>query len=202
MEAESPAAAAGSARPRPVLLALLGLVVAVFLFSWLRDSAGSGVPSSNPGTRAAAPGQDATIDPAALDVQLEALAGDRPEPGDSERNPFRFRPKAPPPEPAPERTRPAGPPMPADVPSGPPPPPPVPPITVKFLGTVELPDGTTRAVFTDCTNGRQTTHAREGEPVLGQYRLVKIGVQSVVIEHLDGRGRTTLAKTGEACVWK
>ncbi len=79
----------------------------------------------------------------------------------------------------------------------------VPAIPVKFLGTMDMPDGSTLAVITDCSQGgRRTKPFREGEPVFGQYRLVKIGLQSVVIEHLDGRGRTTLPKTGQDCVWK
>jgi hypothetical protein len=87
-------------------------------------------------------------------------------------------------------------------PVGPPQPPPPPPITVKFVGTIERADGTTLAVITDCTTGHRTINAREGETVLGQYRLVKIGLQSIVVEHLDGKGRTTLAKNGQECVWK
>ena len=56
------------------------------------------------------------------------------------------------------------------------------------------------AVFTDCTVGHKNTLAREGQAILGQYRLVKIGLTSVVVEYLDGRGRTTLAKSGQDCV--
>src|SRR5262245_34774571 len=37
------------------------------------------------------------------DVALDALQAPRPEPGDAERNPFRFKPKAPPPPPPNER---------------------------------------------------------------------------------------------------
>ena len=39
----------------------------------------------------------------------------------------------------------------------------------------------------------------ERVPFDGRYRLVKIGLESVVIEHLDGRGRTTVAKGGQEC---
>jgi hypothetical protein len=141
------------------------------------------------------------MDPERLDVNLESLSADRPGPGDSERNPFRFQPRA-----APPAERPPGGGKPAAADDTQPQEPAVeqvPPITVKFLGTMDMPDGSTLAVFTDCSQGgRRTKPFREGEPVFGQYRLVKIGLQSVVIEHLDGRGRTTLPKTGQECVWK
>ena len=197
METDTGAPAARS--PRPLLLVLLGVLVVVFVMMKLGDSAGPPPASSN-GRRtqpAQAPAGSARIDPSALDVQLESLTAERPGPGETERNPFRFKPKpapAPPPSAAP-------PPKPVDPgPTPPPPPPPPPPITVKFIGTLELADGTTRAIFTDCTVGRKTTPVREGDVILGQYRLIKIGLQSVVVEHLDGRGRTTLPKGGQECV--
>jgi hypothetical protein len=200
METETPGSSASLKRPRPLILMLFGLVLAVFLIMKLGGSAGPGQPASNlPRPAQQTAGGDETIDPAALDVKLEALAGERPGPGDTERNPFRFKPKpAPPPPPVKPSAPPAG-----SVPTGPPGPPPapaVPPITVEFIGTLDLPDGVTVAIFTDCTVGRRSRAVREGETILGQYRLVKIGLQSVVVEHLDGRGRTTLAKTGQDCV--
>jgi hypothetical protein len=199
METEPSAA---PSRTRPILLILLGVAVAAFLLMWLGGSTGSNPRTSNPPV---AQRQDQTaagegpIDPKTLDVHLEALVEKRPGPGETERNPFRFQPKAPPPAPA---QRPSTLKPPVEVPTGPPPPPPPPPITVKFLGTIDLPNGKTVALLTDCTAGHQTTQAADGQSVFGQYRLVKIGVESVVIEHLDGRGRTTLAKNGQECVWK
>jgi hypothetical protein len=202
METETPDAPSVSKRPRPILLILLGIAVAAFLLMRLGGSTGTGGQPSDPG-RAPQPAGAAAADvePERLDVRLDSLSAERPGPGDSERNPFRFRAKAaPPPEPpaggfkpgTPNETEPQGPV--AET---------VPPITVKFLGTMDMPDGSTLAVFTDCSQGgRRTKPFREGEPVFGQYRLVKIGLQSVVIEHLDGRGRTTLPKTGQECVWK
>lgn len=200
METESSAAPA-STRPRPILLILLGIVVAGLLLMRLGGSAGPDQPASNAARGPQQSAGDQPFDPAALDVDLESLEGERPGPGGSERNPFRFQPKAAPPAARqPQTSKPAppeeqGPQEPQSAP--------VPPITVKFLGTMGMPDGSTRAVFTDCSaGGRRTQHYKEGESVLGQYRLVKIGLLSVVIEHLDGRGRTTLAKTGQDCVWK
>ena len=40
-------------------------------------------------------------------------------------------------------------------------------------------------------------YAAEGELVLGQYRVVRIGVESVVMEYLDGRGRQTIPMRGD-----
>lgn len=200
METESASQAPGS-RPRPLLLILLAIVVAAALMMWFR-SAGPSPPPSNPG--APPPAQrgagDGTVDPSQLAVDLEALAHERPGPGDTERNPFRFRPKPPPPPPPSGPAKPRGnePPM-VTGPPAPPPPPPPPPITVKFIGHLDMPDGTRLAVFTDCSQGRTQSSAREGGTVDGRYRLVKIGLESVVIEHLDGRGRTTLAKGGQEC---
>ncbi|MGH9372775.1 MAG: hypothetical protein ACRD15_14715 [Vicinamibacterales bacterium] len=200
METESPAGPS-SKRSRPILLILLGVLVAAFLLMRLGGSTGPGPLASNP-SRASQPGAgDAEIDPSVLEVRLESLADDRPGPGESDRNPFRFRPKAAPPPPAQPPSGSGLGPV-AEVPSQPQAET-VPAITVKFLGTMDMPDGSKLAVLTDCSgSGRRTDKYREGQAVFGQYRLVKIGLQSVIIEHLDGRGRTTLAKTGQECVWK
>ncbi len=200
---ETEPSAAPSKRPRPLLLALLGSVLLVLLLMRFTGSTAQVPAASNPrGAPAQAQGRgDVDVDPARLDVRLESLEGERPGPGDSDRNPFGFQARVERQAPATERG--AGRPVPTvEAPSGPPPPPPPPPITVKFLGTIELPSGKVVAVLTDCSVGHRTIHAEEGQAVLGQYRLVKIGLQSVIIEHLDGQGRTTLAKDGQECVWK
>jgi hypothetical protein len=45
--------------------------------------------------------------------------------------------------------------------------------------------------------------AREGEIIAGQYRLVRIGKESVVLEYADGRGTpTTIRQSGQECVGK
>ena len=197
-----------SKRPSPVLLALLGLAIVAWVAMKLMGSATPTVPASNPRT-APPPAvlQDKTDAPAAarrrvdsseLDVHLEVLEVARPGATEVARNPFRFRPPPPPPPP-PVSSKPVGP-APPPVPVGPPPPPPPPPITVKFIGGFDLADGSKIANFTDCSVGRRQSQAREGGVVDGRYRLVKIGNESVIIEHLDGRGRTTLAKTGQECV--
>lgn len=199
MEPEAPTATA-SKRPRPILWILLGIAAVAFLVMRLGGSAGPGQPASSGPGAARQARADTAFDPSVLDVKIESLQGGRPAPAGTARNPFRFQPKAaPPPEGRPQGFTPGPEPLAQVAPSEPP----VPPITVKFLGTLEVPGGTVLAVFTDCSQGgRRTKPFREGESVFGQYRLVKIGLQSVVIEHLDGRGRTTLPKTGQECVWK
>jgi hypothetical protein len=218
MGTEAASSASRGNRPRPILLVLLGVLVVVALWMKLGGSAGSGTPASNPGRRtqsqaqaqAAALAQQDTprpgarkevpVDAAMLDVKLEALKGERPAPADNERNPFRFRPKPPPPQPAPPagRSKETEPPPPPPVVA--PPPAPTPPITVKFIGFLERANGPKLAVFVDCTQGRRQSHASEGAVIDGRYRLVKIQLNSVIVEHLDGRGRTTLAQTGQECV--
>jgi hypothetical protein len=46
------------------------------------------------------------------------------------------------------------------------------------------------------SDGRFVYHGREGEVIEGRYRIVKIGVESIVMEHIDGRGRQTIRLTG------
>jgi hypothetical protein len=75
----------------------------------------------------------------------------------------------------------------------------VPPIPLKFIGILEAPGVGKIALFTDC---RSTYQVAEGKDIAGQYRLVKIGVESVVVEYLDGKGRTTLRMSGAECVGK
>jgi hypothetical protein len=186
-------AAAPSSRPRTWLLVLLGIVVVAALVMRLGGSATPGAPASNPARRAQQQ-RSAKLDPAQLDVKLEALSGERPGPGDSNRNPFGFKPKPPPPPPfASKGDPPAGP------AGGPPPPPPPeqPPITVKFIGVITDQSGRDFASFTDC---RLTYQVYEGKEFAGQYRLVTIGVESVVVERIDGTGRTTLPMSGQECV--
>ena len=180
-------------RARGWLLAALGvaLVALVAYQMWPETSAAPTGQTSN--RRAAARNNPASseIDPAELKVKLEALQAKREDFGDGERNPFRFQPPpAPPPPKLPPVTMPAG-------PVGPPPPPappPIPPVPLKFMGTVEKP-GLTLAALTDCKGFSYA--AREGELIDGRYRLVKIQVESVILEYSNGTGRTTVRKSGD-----
>jgi hypothetical protein len=195
---ETDASTRPSGRPRPWLLIALAVVVAVALISWLPGK--SAAPESRPSNPRATK-RAKTVDnvqPADLEVHLEALGEPRPDAQSSERNPFRFYVKPPPPAPPPMEGRGGGPPPP------PPPPPPQidpgpPPITLKYIGLLDVGGGEKVAAFSDC---RSTMRGKEGEIIAGQYRLVKIGVESVVMEYVDGRGRQTIRLTGQECVGK
>jgi hypothetical protein len=198
METEGSIRPAG--RPRPWLLVALALAVGLALVSWVVPGK-SAVPTarpSNPRGQAAARKGD-SVDPADLAVRLEDLNAPRPDSEGGDRNPFRFYVKPqPPPPPVPQipdrAQRPA-----QTVPEGPVGPPPPPKIPLKYIGFLDEPGGGKVAAFSDC---RMTMRGREGEIIAGQYRLVHIGVESVVMEYVDGRGRETIRMSGQECVGK
>ena len=128
-------------------------------------------------------------------VRLDALTRARIEPQAGNRNPFRFRAAAPPaPEPsmAQQPTGGSGPlPIGPPVPIGPPP---LPPITLKFIGVVEqAPSRLKLAVLSD---GRNVFYGKEGDTIEGRYRIERIGVESIEMAYIDGRGRQTLRLSG------
>jgi hypothetical protein len=180
------------ARKQLTVLAILVTVLVVVMFVVSRGEGPSGV-AAPPSNRAGAPG--ASQQPAPLpiaDVNLEALKAEHGDPRDPERNPFVFQPKAAPKPPS----LPVAPSPPVDVappPSGPPPPPPIP---LKFIGVLEIPGQNAKwAVLSDGRGG--TYHAKEGQTVLGQYKLLKIGAESAEMSYVDGRGRQTLRLSGQ-----
>jgi hypothetical protein len=85
-------------------------------------------------------------------------------------------------------------PTPAPGPSLPPPPPPPAPIGLKFIGIVNLSGG--RGKLAVLSDGRFVYHGREGDIVEGRYRIVRIGDESIELEHMDGRGRQVVRLTG------
>ena len=164
-----------SSRPRPWLLVALGLAIVAFVATWFwpTSSAVPGAPTSNQPRTRGRQGVHA-VDPAELNVRLEALNTARPEPGDVERNPFRFQTKAPPPPP--NAGRPGG----GAAPAGPPPAPPlptVPPIPLKFIGIVE------RAEILPAVAQHQFELLGGGAPVLG--RPFDVGTQPHGLAALD-----------------
>jgi hypothetical protein len=98
--------------------------------------------------------------------------------------------KPPPPPPPPPRLT-VGP----EPPPPPPVPPPPPPITLKFIGVVDAPPpGKKLAILSD---GRGSpVYGHEGDTVLGQYRILRIGAESIEMSYLDGRGRQTIRLSG------
>jgi hypothetical protein len=176
-------------RRRQILLAVLAIVLAAVVYvEWPHPSAEVRTTANQRGgTRAAAVPSGVT----APDVHLKSLEADRTKPGEVERNLFRFRTKpAPPPPPRQDAVFAAPQPV---VPSGPPPPPPLPPIALKFIGLLER-SSQKIAVLSD---GRGVPlYGREGDTVLGQYKILHIGVESIEMAYLDGRGRQTIRLSG------
>ena len=168
-------------RPRPVILGLLAAVLVV-LVVWAVWPAASQSPApskqvrvqqrpaaSETATTGRGTGTAGTL-PGQLDVRLEDLKQPPPSPeAGTSRNPFRFYVK-------------------------PPPPPPPPPIPLKFIGTLEAPGKKKQAIFSDGKGA--PLYGGEGELILGQYKIVRIGVESVVMEYADGKGRQTIPMRG------
>jgi hypothetical protein len=172
------------------ILAVL-LVVLVVALTYNRENLSD--PSAPPTRRAAAARVTAGRDDVGV-VDMPSLTTARPEPEGGARNPFRFRPAAPPPS-FEQARRPQGPgamagsTMPAE-PAGPPP---LPPITLKFIGVVEQSARLKLAVLSD---GRNVFYGKEGDAIEGRYRIERIGPESIDMAYLDGRGRQTLRLSG------
>jgi len=187
-------------RQREATLAVIVVLLAVVAYAAYQTLSPASQPSStatvasNDESRAARRAGRGPVKPQASaeapQVHLGALGEDRPEPDPRGRDIFRFREKPPPPPPPPPRPV-VGP----QPPPPPPPPPPVPPITLKFIGVVDAPPpGKRVAVLSD---GRGApVYGREGETVLGQYRILRIGAESIEMSYLDGRGRQTIRLSG------
>jgi hypothetical protein len=183
----------GPERRRQILRLALLLGVLVAVLWYVSDPAVSPRPASDPRTAGAAtaPGQLPVPDTLRLDTLRVAPGGD--EPG---RNPFVFG----------QRAQPSAPgssflttPQPAPVPVVPPPPlapqgPP--PIALRLTGmTVVATGGRTLVTLKDPTSN-VLYQAFEGDIVDGRYRVVRVGVQSVVVSYLDGSGLRTLPLGG------
>jgi hypothetical protein len=179
------------------LLGLLGVALVALLVYMMWPSAKPPAPSNPPREqRKQASAQGSPESPESLDVPLDALKQTPPAPEEAARNPFRYYVKPPPPPPPPPKPVVAPPSLkPGDEGYKPPPPPPPAPIPLKFIGTVEI-KGRKVAIFTSTDGRGMPVYAAEGELVLGQYRVVKIGVESVTLEYLDGRGRQTIPMRG------
>lgn len=188
-------ARASSGGARPWLLVALAAVVGLLLVAWMwpgKSAARVAAPSK---PRTAEKTTAEAIDPEALEVRLDALNQPRPAAQPGARNPFRFYVPPPPPPPPVTMPEPIAPPVTPVAPGEQPPP----PIPLKFIGLMEVPGMGKIAAFSDC---RTTFRGREGEILDGRYRLVRIGVESVVMEYADGRGRTTIRMSGQECVGK
>jgi hypothetical protein len=176
-----------------LLLTLLAVVLlGVIVYNYWPRQAASGVPASNPQGGRAARGA-AALNMQAPDVHLEALKAPRAEPGDTERNLFRFGARPAPAAPPPSASRPVARPTPMQpvVPAGPPP---LPPIPLKFSAI--LTQGAERiAVLVDQYG--HVIYGKEGGTVEGRYRILRIGVESIEMSYLDGQGRQTIRLNGQ-----
>jgi hypothetical protein len=171
-----------SSRRQQIALGVLLAVLALVVYWQMRPQ--TAVPASAPSnTRAArSPGRGAPATEVP-DVRLEDLQKERAKGGEATRNIFGFKPPPPPPrpvaQPAPPRDT-----LPAPPPVAPGPP----PIPLQLIGIVTDEKGKLAAL----TDDRGVYPAREGDTIEGRYRVVTIGDESVVIEHIDGRGRQSI----------
>ena len=184
--------------PLIVLAALIVVLAAVLAYQWRHagETPGAGAPASAQRTaRTLARGPQTTPASTVPAVRLDALAEARrrPQPPAGERNLFQFQPKLPPaPPPVAGRAGGSGT-GPGDN-GAPAPPPPPPPIPLKFIGIVQGP-GQKLAVLIDSST-RDVFYGREGDVIDGRYRILRIGVESIEMAYLDGRGRQTIRLTG------
>jgi hypothetical protein len=65
---------------------------------------------------------------------------------------------------------------------------------VKFLGVAEDPSRPGKLV--SLSNNGAVVLAREGDVVDGKYRLLKVGLESIVMAYLDGQGQVTIRSGG------
>jgi len=174
-----------------VLAGLLLALASVVGYQVMGGSATQALPSSNPTTRSGIAEAGGGAPPP--EVRIEALAAGaaaEPVPG---RNPFRFQPRAAA-RPAQGEGGSAGTPAaPRLEPVAPRPAPTAPPIALKFIGTMASAD---RGLIAALSDGTFVFHGREGDVVDGRYRIVQIGVESIVLERVDGSGRQTIRLTG------
>jgi hypothetical protein len=179
-------------RQREIALAAVAAAMLAVAAYRIRSSSFDGstpaTPSSSSSTSTAPKTAAGTKNGPIPDVALGLLNASRPEPAGVARNPFRFKPKPPPP--APPQTMRMAPPQQA----GPMEPPPLPRIPLKFIGRMDSEKAGQVAILSD---GHGVYYGHEGETVEGRYRIIRIGVESIELAYLDGRGRQTIRLTGQ-----
>ena len=174
---------------------LIGLLAVAGCQTPASPPARPGQPAGPIGPATGAPGPG-SVQPLRLDEVVPA----HPRPVETGRNPFRFGSRLPVTPPGPGPITPPGPglgdPDPESLAGGPSPD----TLTLsegvqlRFIGIVEAPDSVgTVAVLSD---GRSVYHGRQDDIIEGRYRIVRIGVESIEIEVLDGGRRRTLRLSG------
>jgi hypothetical protein len=84
----------------------------------------------------------------------------------------------------------------AEAKKGPPPPPAPPPIPLKFYGLSGAMRSTVRRAF--FLDGEDIVQAGENETIRNRYKIVRIGVNSAVVEDLVAKNQQTLQMVEEA----
>lgn len=182
-------------RKRQRDIAMGAAALAIVAIAGLRISSSLSAPDATESQPAATASSRQTpgLTPEITALNLDALRAERPQPVDSTRNPFGFKPKPSPPPPS-AVVRPAVP-VPPMGPVEAPPPPPPPRIPLKFIGQLETGKTGLMAILSD---GRGTPfYGKQGDIVDGRYRILRIGVESIDLAYLDGRGRQTIRFTGQ-----
>jgi len=174
------------------LTSLVAILALVLYWTWQSTSVS---PTSNGqvgGAAGTAQRSAAGAIPAAPDVHLEHLKGEWPKPANTERNLFQFK-RKPPPAPAGQAASRSTTIVPS--PTAPPGPPPLAPIALKFIGIIERPEKAQRIAMLRDAVGHVFSGA-EGAVVEGRFRILKIGVESIEMAYVDGRGRQTIRLSG------
>lgn len=174
-------------------LVILLLILAGVLWYWSRP-AGSPATASNQ-ARATTPPASGTL-PVPEPIRTDALSHDSGPP-EVTRNPFVFSERQAASDPGSSYLTPPdalapGPPAPLAPrePQGPP------PIPLRLTGLSVVTAGGPTLVTLKDPSTNVLYQAFEGDIVDGRYRVVKVGVQSVVVSYLDGSGMRTLALGG------
>ena len=186
----------GSERRKQILLGGLAVVFALVVGyeAWWTSQSTAGAPAAASNQRGASRSSQTPTQITAPDVHLAALSAEYPKPDSGDRNLFTFLDRPLPPPPA----RPIAPPVVAPsqpARGGPPAAPTVAPIRLKFIGYIETESGQKIALLSDGLG--QPEHVVEGGIALGQYKIWRIGVESLDISYLDGRGRQTIRLNGQ-----
>lgn len=180
-----------------VLVGLLIVLAAVVVAVWPGSADTQGSVTNPPRTAAGAPADDPAVP---QPLRLDAIESQRVEPA-NRRDLFRFGAASPdtvdepvdePIDPGDDDTveSPPGSAAGADPLAGAPQ---APPIPLRYIGYAETPGTGKVAALSD---GRFVYHGREGDVIEGRWRIVSIGVESVVIERVDGTGRQALRLSG------
>jgi len=66
---------------------------------------------------------------------------------------------------------------------------------LKFIGFVDAP--TQGGKLVALSDGRSVFYGHDGEIIDGRFKIVRIGVESIEMTYLDGRGRQTIRLSGQ-----